>query len=45
MKRKLGLLVFALMVLSLSMSSCRSRELCPAYTDSQPVEELVQETA
>lgn len=45
MKRKLSLLFFALMVLSLSMSACRSRELCPAYTDSQPVEEVVQETA
>jgi hypothetical protein len=39
MKRKIGLFLFALMLLSLSMPACRSRELCPAYTDSQPVAE------
>lgn len=39
MKRKIGLFLFALMLLSLSMPACRSRELCPAYADSQPVAE------
>jgi len=39
MRRKIGLFVLALMLLSLSMSACRSRELCPAYTNSQPVAE------
>lgn len=46
MKRKIALFAFALALLSLGMSACRSRELCPAYTsDSMPVaEESIQET-
>ena len=46
MKRKIGLFVFALALLSLGMSGCRSRELCPAYTsDSLPLaEETLQQT-
>ncbi|MDX9941583.1 MAG: hypothetical protein RBS53_05120 [Bacteroidales bacterium] len=46
MKRKIGLFVFALALLSMGMSGCRSRELCPAYTsDNLPgVEESIQET-
>lgn len=36
MKRKAGLIVLALMLLLLAMPGCRSRELCPAYTDHHP---------
>jgi hypothetical protein len=34
------LLILAFMLIGLSLSGCRSRELCPAYTDSSPVMEL-----
>lgn len=43
MKRNLSLVFFALMVLGLSMTGCRNRELCPAYTDSQPLTEVPAE--
>lgn len=39
MKRKIGLIMIALVLVSLSLSSCRSRELCPAYTDHHPATE------
>lgn len=41
MKKKLYLMLFALMLLGFSMTGCRSRELCPAYTESQPTTEEV----
>ena len=33
MKRKVIYACFALMLLGISLSSCRSQELCPAYTE------------
>ncbi len=43
MKNKIGFFLLALMLLGLTMSGCRSHELCPAYTDSQPVTEETME--
>ncbi|MFN3557109.1 MAG: hypothetical protein ACK4VN_14210 [Bacteroidales bacterium] len=45
MKKRIVFAVFACMVLGLSLSSCRSKELCPAYTDSQPTIEAAAEHA
>ncbi len=36
MRNRIGLIILALMLLSTTMHGCRSRELCPAYTDHHP---------
>ncbi|MFO7978649.1 MAG: hypothetical protein R6U64_08310 [Bacteroidales bacterium] len=41
MKRNLALLFLGTMIMGLSMSGCRNRELCPAYTDSEPLTQQV----
>jgi hypothetical protein len=38
MRKRIVFALFALMVLSLSFSGCKSKELCPAYGDSTPVQ-------
>jgi len=43
MKNKIGFFLLALMLLGLTMSGCRSHELCPAYTDSEAVTEEIME--
>jgi len=45
MKKRIVFAVFALMLLGISLSGCRSKELCPAYTDATPVELTQQENA
>ncbi len=43
MRRRIVFAVFALMLLGVSLSGCRSQELCPAYGDvvtEQPQENL-----
>ncbi len=39
MRRRIIFAVFALMLLGVSLSGCRSQELCPAYTNSEVVSE------
>ncbi len=43
MKKRLVYAVFALMLLGISMSGCRSKELCPAYTVDADNIEVIQE--
>jgi len=38
MKKRIVFAVFTLMLLGISLSGCRSKELCPAYTDAEPIE-------
>jgi hypothetical protein len=45
MKKRIVFAVFALMLLGISLSGCRSKELCPAYTDADSVELRQEETA
>ncbi len=43
MKKRIVYAVFALMLIGLSLSGCRSQQLCPAYTDSAEQTEQLQE--
>lgn len=36
MRKRIVYAVFALMLLSVTLSSCRQQELCPAYGDAAP---------
>ncbi len=45
MKKRIVFAVFALMLLGISLSGCRSKELCPAYTDATQVELTSEENA
>jgi hypothetical protein len=45
MKQRVIYAFFALMLIGISLSGCRSKELCPAYTDSIiPTEEVAEPT-
>lgn len=45
MKKRIVFAVFALMLLGISLSGCKSKELCPAYTDADPIEIRQEENA
>lgn len=45
MKKRIVFAVFALMLLGVSLSGCRSKELCPAYTDAAPIEINLEDNA
>jgi uncharacterized lipoprotein YehR (DUF1307 family) len=43
MKQRVIYAIFALMLIGISLSGCRSKELCPAYTDNISTTEEVTE--
>ncbi len=45
MKKRIVFAVFTLMLLGISLSGCRSKELCPAYTDAVQVEIIQEDNA
>ncbi len=44
MRKRIVYAVFALMVISMTLSGCRSKELCPAYGDAA-TEQVQQDIA
>lgn len=40
MKKRIVFAVFAVMLIGVSLSGCKSKELCPAYTDSHQAVEV-----
>jgi hypothetical protein len=45
MKRRIVFALFALMITGAILGGCRSKELCPAYTQANPVEQPAEQTS